>query len=71
MKPELKKDIKEWLEIIALAAIGGLVVFHINGMFSPKSENGKKTVKTEISKSAATNDTIAQHVLNNARQLKR
>lgn len=71
MKPELKKDIKEWLEIIALAAIGGLVVFHINGTFSPKSENGKKTVKTEISKPAATNDTIAQHVLNNARQLKR
>ena len=71
MKPELKKDIKEWLEIIALAAIGGLVVFHINGTFLPKSENGKKTVKTEISKPAATNDTIAQHVLNNARQLKR
>ena len=30
MKPELKKDIKEWLEIIALAAIGGLGVFHQN-----------------------------------------
>ena len=71
MKPELKKDIKEWLEIIAFAVIGGLVVFHINGTFSPKSEKSKKTVKTEISKPAATNDTIAQHVLNNARQLKR
>lgn len=71
MKPELKKDIKEWIEIIALAAIGGLVVFHINGVFSPKSEKGKEPVKTEISKPAATNDTIAQHVLNNARQLKR
>lgn len=71
MNQKLKKDIKEWLELIALSAVGGLVVFHINGMFSPNKEKDKMPEKTEIVKPTTPSDTITQHVLNDAKQLKR
>lgn len=71
MNQKLKKEIKEWLEIIAFSAVGGLVVFHINSVLSPKTEKGTEPVKTEIVKTAASNDTIAQQTLNGVKQLKR
>ncbi|MDE5615998.1 MAG: hypothetical protein K2I81_04175 [Alphaproteobacteria bacterium] len=35
MKEKTKKDIKEWFQILGLAAAGGIVVFHINSFFKP------------------------------------
>ncbi len=35
MKQKTKKDIKDMLQIIALCAAGGIVVFHVNSFFKP------------------------------------
>ena len=48
-----------------------VITFEVNDFLRDYRRYVFKIVKTEISKPAATNDTIAQHVLNNARQLKR
>lgn len=71
MNQNIKKEIKEWLEIIVFSAVGGLVVFHVNGMFEPKAKKDTEPVKTEIVKPATSNDTIAQRALNDVKQLKR
>lgn len=71
MNPKIKKEIKEWLELIALSAVGGLVVFHINGVFSPNKEQNKEPIKTEIAKPVTTRDTIAHRAIQDSIQLKR
>ncbi len=71
MKQNIKQEIKEWFEIIAISVVGGLVVLHINGMFSPKTKKDAEPVKTEITKTSIQNDTIAKKALNNVKQLKR
>ncbi len=72
MNPKIKKEIKEWLEMIALAAAGGIVVFHINGFFTPSKATTKtdKTIQATVNR-ALNNDTIVQNVINDTIQLKR
>lgn len=70
MNSNLKKEIKEWCELIAMTAVSGIVVLHVNGMFSPKTEKDAEPVKTETTKNVIQNDTIANKALNNVKQLK-
>ncbi|MDE6250525.1 MAG: hypothetical protein K2M34_02740 [Alphaproteobacteria bacterium] len=73
MNPKLKKEIKEWLEIIAWAAVGGVVVFHVNGLFAPKNNDTEpqKPEQVQVAEKPIQSDTIVQQVLGNAKQLKR
>lgn len=72
MNPKLKKDIKEWLELIALVAAGGIVVFHINGFFKPNTDTQASTpVQTAVTKIKNNNDTIVQNMVKDTLQLKR
>lgn len=70
MSSNIKKEIKEWLQLIAMTAVSGIVVLHVNGMFSPKTDKDTKQVQTEKVKPVATNDTIARRALNDVKQLK-
>ncbi|MCM1294419.1 MAG: hypothetical protein NC311_02560 [Muribaculaceae bacterium] len=70
MNQKVKKEIKEWLELIAMTVLSGIVVLHVNGMFSSNKDNDTKQVQTENIKPVAPQDTIANHALNNVKQLK-
>ena len=39
MKEKTKQDIKEWFQLLGLAAAGGIVVFHVNSFFKPSTAN--------------------------------
>jgi len=73
MNPKIKKEIKDWLELIALAAAGGIVVFHINGFFAPTTNTTQvpKPVQTTVTKNINNNDTIVQNIVKDTLQLKR
>lgn len=43
MKEKIKQDIKEWFQLLGLAAAGGIVVFHVNSFFKPAPANKDAT----------------------------
>lgn len=71
MSSNIKKEIKEWLQLIAMTAVSGIVVLHVNGMLSPKTDKDTKQEKTENVQPVTQNDSITNHALNNVKQLKR
>lgn len=73
MKQNTKNDIKEWAQIMLITTIALIVVHHINSLFTSEKprEKTQQTVTPSNSAKIATQDTVAQHFLRNAKQLKR
>lgn len=78
MNPKLKKDIKEWAQLIGMALFGSFVLLYQQGyIFSDKEDDKTSPAKTEKvvqnpdSATVAQRDTVAMQVLRDAKQLKR
>lgn len=55
MKEKTKKDIKEWIQLIAMAGVAGLIVMQLNGFVTPSESKPAKPSerKTEKADSVA------------------
>lgn len=77
MNPNLKKDIKEWAEIIGMTLFGSFVIMYQQGYILSDKNKDKDNEKTENvvpvpdSTNVAQRDTVAIKVLRDAKQLKR
>ena len=45
MKEQTKKDIKEWLQLIGMIGVSGVIVLHVNGFLSPSASKEDKQVE--------------------------
>jgi len=59
MKQNTKNEIKDWLQLIALCAAGGIVVFHVNSVFGPTTPANAEQKPNGIERVVEKIDTIA------------